>query len=262
MAVKLVLFDLDGTLYIGDRLFPGAKRALRKLHGAGIDYAFMTNNSSISPSDYLLKLKNFGVNTDIKNIITSSEATCLMLDNMQLGSDIFIFGTKSFREYLRSHGYQHTETNPGAVLVGFDLELTYEKLIKATRFVANGVPLVSSHPDAVCPSPDGPIPDAGMLLAAIKAGTGVKPKAIAGKPYRWIVKVAQQHFDVKLSEIVIVGDRLETDIRMGQKYRMKTVLVLSGVTKASEVKKSRFKPDIVIPSVAQIADNNWLDKLS
>lgn len=261
MSVKLVLFDLDGTIYLGGRLLPGVKKLLRKISRVGLNYAFMTNNSSVNPDNYLEKLKKLGLAATPKNIITSCEATCLMLGDLGLGPKIFVLGTRRFREYLARNGYYHEEDHPSAVLVGFDLELTYEKLTRATRLVADGVPLVASHPDAVCPSADGPLPDAGMLLGAIKAGTGAVPRAVAGKPNRWIVAVARKHFNIKAGEIVIVGDRLQTDMRMARKFRMKSVLVLSGVTRAWEVKKSRIKPDVVVGSVSELTNKYWFGKL-
>jgi len=261
MAAKLILFDLDGTLYIGGKLLPGVKKLLRRLSKANIDYGFMTNNTSIAPADYLLKLQKLGLYAVPENLITSEEATCLMLQDLKLGPEIFVLGTKRFKKYLAAQGYHHNHTNPDAILVGFDLELTYEKLTTATRLITKGVKLVASHPDVVCPSSDGPLPNAGMLLAAIKAATAVNPVAIAGKPNRWIVKVAKQHFNIKSSEIVIVGDRLATDMRMARRYKMKSVLVLSGVTKAADIKKSRYKPDIVVSSVAQLVDKCWFGRL-
>jgi ribonucleotide monophosphatase NagD (HAD superfamily) len=100
-----------------------------------------------------------------------------------------------------------------------------------------------------------------MLLGAIKAGTGAVPRAVAGKPNRWIVAVARKHFNIKAGEIVIVGDRLQTDMRMARKFRMKSVLVLSGVTRAWEVKKSRIKPDVVVGSVSELTNKYWFGKL-
>lgn len=261
MKTKLILFDLDGTLYIGGKLLPGVRKLLRKLSRTGIDYGFVTNNSSVAPSDHLLKLRKLGLDAEPKNVITSSEATCLMLQDLQLGPEIFVLGTRRFEKYLAGRGYRHNQLNPSAVLVGFDLELTYEKLTLATRLILKGLPLVASHPDVFCPSPDGPLPDAGMLLAAIKAATGVRPKAIAGKPNRWIVKVAREHFNVKSGEIVVVGDRLATDMQMARKHKMKSVLVMSGVSSRQDLKRSKYKPDLVVSSVARLTDKFWFGKL-
>jgi len=253
--LKLILFDLDGTIYLGDKLLPGVKPLLRRLRTAGLDYGFMTNNSSRSPRQYLQKLRRLGLDVTPPNIITSAEATCLMLADLNLGPDIFILGTTAFRKYLASQGYCHQEKHPDAVLVGFDLQLTHKNLTTATRLVLDGVPLLASHTDVLCPSPAGPLPDAGMILAALKKATGLAPKHIAGKPHRWIVKLACRNFNAKPSQTLIVGDRLETDIRMAHMHKMRSVLVTTGVTKAAAVAKSPYKPDLVLNSVAQLTDH-------
>lgn len=260
-VVKLVLFDLDGTIYLGDKLLPGVKKLLRRLRGAQIDYGFMTNNSSRSPEQYLRKLRRLGLTVTSRNIITSAQASCLMLRDLELGPEIFILGTRQFRNYLARQGYRHRTEKATAVLVGFDMELNHRDLTTATRLVLNGLPLVASHTDVLCPSPDGPLPDAGMFLAAIKKATATNPCAVAGKPHRWIVQVVCERFQVKPRDILIVGDRLETDIRMAHKYRMKSVLVTSGVTTRSQVRKSRYRPDLIVDSLGQLADEYWLAKL-
>ncbi len=256
MTKRVVLFDLDGTLYLGGKLLPGARALLSKMQSVGIEHGYMTNNSSIAPCQYVKKLDKLGLPAEPSRIITSCEATVRMLDHLALGRGLFVVGTTFFRDYIEDNGYHHTEDNPSAVLIGFDLELTHRRLMVATRLVAAGVPLLASHPDVVCPSPDGPIPDAGMILAAIKAGTGVTPVDIAGKPSRWMLEVASQHFGVGLEDITIVGDRLETDMRMGCEHGLKTVLVLSGVTRSDSLGRSPFQPDLVVDSVADLLENH------
>lgn len=256
---QLVLFDLDGTLYVSGKLIPGAVRLLEKLSHSGIRYGFMTNNSSINPEDYLEKLRKIGLPASRENIVTSCQAAILMLKEFAVSRNLYIVGTDRFKKYLSEHRYDHDEANPSAVLVGFDLELTFEKLTRAVRFLTAGVPLFASHPDAVCPSSAGPIPDAGMVLAALAAGSGVQPMAIAGKPNKWILEAAQQQFHAKPPETVIVGDRLVTDIFMANKFGMKSALVLSGVSKRSDLDKTLHRPDVVADSVEQLIEQYWFD---
>jgi HAD superfamily hydrolase (TIGR01450 family) len=257
---KLVLFDLDGTIYVSGKLINGAKELLLKLGDSGINYGFMTNNSSVNPDDYLEKLCKIGLPAKKQNIITSCEATILMLKEFKLGKNLYIVGTERFKKYLAENHYYHDAENPSAVLVGFDLELTFEKLTQAVRFLTNGVPLFASHPDTVCPSSAGPIPDAGMVLAALLAGSGVQPTAIAGKPYKWILQVAQQRFNADSAETVIVGDRLATDILMANNFGMRSALVLSGVSKLADLEKFSHKPNIIVSSVEQLIEKFWFDK--
>ena len=261
--IKLVLFDLDGTIYLDGVLIPGVTEVLKRLTREGIDYAFMTNNSSVAPADYLDKLRRLGLTVAPRNIITSSEATCLMLAEFQLGPEIFVLGTEKFRGYLESQGYRPSQAGCSAVLVGFDLELTYDKLTTAVRLLAGGVPLVASHTDVFCPSAAGPLPDAGAVLAALTAATGVKPRAIAGKPHRWMVQLVRKNFNVKARQIVLVGDRIQTDIKMARKYKMRSILPLTGATTRSELECSRYQPDLVLDSVADLADNQvWASVFS
>ncbi len=259
--VKTILFDLDGTIYVDGVLLPGANDLLAKLTDSGISYGFMTNNSSIGPDDYLAKLQKIGVDASMENIITSAEATVLMLEDLMLGPDVYMLATDAFKNYLATKGYRHTDDSPSAVLVGFDPHLSFTDLTVAIKLMMSGVPLVASHPDPACPCAGGCIPDAGAVLAAIKAAINVTPKAIAGKPNRWIVQAAREHFGVKTKEIAIVGDRLMTDIGMAHKYGMRSALVLSGVSCKEDVSQSRFKPSIVINSVADLIDTNWPGKL-
>ena len=259
--VKLAIFDLDGTTYLSGKLLPGARRALQQLTTQGIDYAFMTNNSSVAPPDYLRKLRRLGLTASPRNILTSAEATLLMLAELGLGPRLFVLGTIRFRNYLARNGYTHTAKNPAAVLVAFDTELDYTRLTTATRLLERGLPLVASHPDTCCPTTAGPMPDAGVILAALKAATGAKPTAIAGKPHRWIVQLARRNFAVKAPQIAIIGDRLQTDIKMAKQHRMRSVLTLTGVTSRRDLAASRTKPDAVINSIADLAQPRCLKRL-
>ncbi len=252
--IKLVLFDLDGTIYLSGRLIPGAGEFLQKLKNLGIQYGFMTNNSSIGPEDYLQKLIKLQIGADSGNIVTSAEASSLMLREFGIESRIFLLGTMALKKYFAGMGIEHTAANPEAVLVGFDTEMEYDSFRDAVRLIIGGTPYFATHPDILCPSSDGPLPDAGTFLSAIKTATGVKPKDIAGKPNRWIVKLAREKFGVKSNEILLVGDRLETDIKMANKYNMHSALVLSGVTNKIDLKTSKTNPDIVADSIADLIE--------
>ena len=252
--VKCVLFDLDGTLYLGGKKLPGASELLQSLKDNNLNFGFMTNNSSIAPPQYLEKLLKLGFDAKSENIITSAQATLLMLDELKLGSNYYILATTAFREYLAQNGYNHDEDNPAAVLLGFDQEFDYHRFTAATRCLDRGLPLLASHPDVVCPTPDGPLPDAGAILAAFKAATGVTPLAIAGKPNKWIVELACRNFNCTPAEIIVIGDRLATDIRTGCEHNMRTVCVLSGVTKRQDIPDSPWRPALVVDSVADLVD--------
>jgi len=251
---RLLLFDLDGTVYLGDRLLPGAAMLLTKLAAAGFTYAFLTNNSSIGPDDYRRKLRRLGLEVPRRSIITSAEASILMLQHHNIRPDrVFVLGTERLKRYLARYGISQPRTNAQAVLVGFDTELTYEKLDHACRLVRRGATLFATHPDINCPMPQGPIPDAGSLLAAIRASTGIGPKDVAGKPNRWVIKLAERNFGVKRSEMLMIGDRLNTDIRMAKRFGLGSVLVAGSNGPIS----GRYTPDLVVGSLAELVRHPW-----
>jgi len=253
---KLILFDLDGTLYLSGVLYPGVRELIEKLSHSCLQYGFLTNNSMIGPDDYYRKLKDLGLILTPHNVVTSCEASCLMLEGMNLGPDIYILGTQKFRAFLESQGYRHTVDQPSALLIGFDTELTYQKLTEAARLVLAGVPIVASHPDTICP---GDLPDAGLLLEyfkAVKPGTIIQ--AIAGKPHHWLVELLEQRFQVKRNEIIMVGDRVQTDMRFAANFGMRSVLVLNG---QPQPELGDIQPDAIVPNIAQLLDEFWPENL-
>lgn len=253
---KLILFDLDGTLYLNGVLFPGVRELIEKLHHSQYQYGFLTNNSTIGPGDYYRKLKRLGLILKPRNVVTSCEASCLMLKGLNLGPDIYILGTRKFRAFMETQGYRHTCENPGALLIGFDTELTYRKLTEATRLVLAGVPIVASHPDPICP---GDLPDAGLLLEyfkAVKPGTIIQ--AIAGKPHRWLVELLEQRFQVQRNEIIMVGDRINTDMRFAANFGMRSMLVLNGRELPDP---GDICPDVVVPEIGQLLTRFWPENL-
>jgi HAD superfamily hydrolase (TIGR01450 family) len=254
---KVILFDLDGTIYLNNVLYPGVCELVEKLKQSDLKFAFLTNNSTIGPRAFLNKLKKLGLDIGIGNILTSAEATCLMLKELNLGPEIYVLGTRKFKRYLAGRGYIHTYEKAKAVLVGFDTELNYRKLTEATRLLLKGVPLVATHPDPVCP---GPYPDAGMLLAYFKAASpNIRPLEIAGKPHRWIVRLICERFGVEMQETIMVGDRLDTDILFANRFGMRSILVLNGLP-VPELFYGH-QPDVIAPEIAQLANRFWPETL-
>lgn len=251
---KTILFDLDGTIYLSGVLYPGVGELVRKLKASDLQFGFLTNNSTIGPGAYLRKLRRLGLDVGQRNVLTSAEATCLMLEDLGLGPELYIVGTAAFRRFLAGRGYIHSFEKAKAVLVGFDTELTYRKLHDATRLLLERkLPLVASHPDPVCP---GPLPDAGMLLEYFKAASpDIQVKAIAGKPHRWIVDLVRQRFGCEPDEVVMVGDRLGTDVRFANLFGMRSILVLNGEPRPESFAVAQ--PDAIADTIAQVADQFW-----
>jgi HAD superfamily hydrolase (TIGR01450 family) len=254
---KVILFDLDGTIYLSGVLYPGVTELVDRLNRSNIQFGFLTNNSTIGPGSYLRKLKALDLDIRQHNVLTSAEATCLMLEDLNIGPELYILGTQRFRRFLKGRGYVHTVAGAQAVLVGFDTELTYRKLTEATRLLLNGVPLLASHPDPVCP---GPYPDAGMLLEYFKAASpDIHVTAIAGKPHKWIVKLVEERFGVGMDQVIMVGDRLNTDIRFARTYGMRSILVLNGEPRPAM--DGDDIPDVVADHIAEVADRYWPEQL-
>ena len=249
---RVMLFDLDGTLYLDGVPYPGAVELIRKLRDSDLDYCFVTNNSSIAPPDYCEKLRRIGFPLEPRNVMTSCEATVHMLRTLDIGPEIYVLGTTKFRNWLEGQGFRHDFAKARALLVGFDKELDYQKLSDATRLVLRGVPIYASHPDPVCP-PD--LPDAGMLLEYLKAiRPGTIIQGIAGKPHHWLAEVLEERFGCSAAEMVMVGDRVGTDMRFAQNAGMRSMMTLNGVPQPP---LGDVKPTVIVPHVAQMLDEFW-----
>lgn len=244
--IKLFALDMDGTIYLGNQIFPFTPPFLEGLKNAGKKYVFLTNNSSKSGDDYFQKLKKMGIETDRSLIYTSGDATIEYLKGILPGARVFLMGTRNLEDDFRNAGFRMDESSPDFVVLGFDLTFTYGKLDKACRFIRQGVPFIATHPDFNCPIEQGQmIPDCGALSAAITAATGVKPKVI-GKPKKEMLEGLLKRAGVTKEELCIMGDRLITDIKMGIDFGILNILVLTGEAKAEDLSHSPIIPDYVI----------------
>ncbi len=253
--INTFLLDLDGTFYLGDTLFPCSLGFIRRLEELGKKYIFVTNNSSRNAAYYIAKLTKMGVRLQPDQVFTSGEATRYFLKNNQYSNNIYLVGTPDLEEEFRQAGYNLAGDNPATVVLGFDLTLTYSKLRRACDLIRNGVPFIATHPDFNCPTPEGPIPDCGSFIEAIKASTGVSPKII-GKPYPEMVAALCVKFDLDRQSVAMIGDRLYTDIAMGQQSGITSILVLSGETRIGDLEGSPFQPDLIAADLGEVAE--WL----
>lgn len=255
-AVSCYFLDLDGTIYLGDELIPGAQKFVNLLRKRKLRHYFLTNNSSRDKQAYVAKLARLGLMVESDQIITSGEATALWLQNNCPGARIFLLGTPALACEFRQHGFQLVgrDGKPQYVVLGFDTTLTYQKVWDACDLVRAGVRYVATHPDLNCPLAHGGfMPDAGAIMAMIHASTGCRPKII-GKPNREMVDAALTRSRCPRERAAIVGDRLYTDIAMGQKTEITSILVLSGATDPGEAALSPYQPDYIFQSVAELAD--------
>ncbi len=244
--IKLFALDMDGTIYLGNQIFPFTLPFLEGLKKAGKKYVFLTNNSSKSGDDYFQKLKKMGIEADRSMIYTSGDATIEYLKGIRPGARVFLMGTLNLEEEFSKSGFILDESAPDFVVLGFDLTFTYRKMDKACRFIRQGVPFIATHPDFNCPMEENQMaPDCGALSAAITAATGVKPKVI-GKPNREMLEGLINRTGVSKEELCIMGDRLMTDIKMGLDFGILNILVLTGEAKEEDLMGSSILPDFVI----------------
>lgn len=250
-AIRLFLLDMDGTVYLGSRLLPGALDFLRYLAETGRDHLFLTNNSSRNADYYSEKLTRLGWSAGPAEILTSGEATVLYLGGIKPGARIYLLGTPGLEAEFAAHGFVLTDADPDYVVLGFDMTLTYEKLVIGCDLIRGGVPFIATHPDLNCPTETGYIPDCGAMAALITASTGVSPKVI-GKPNREIIDAMFRKKPVERSQVAMVGDRLYTDIVMGHNAGVAAVLVLSGEAKESDIPAAPVQPDLVVAGLGEL----------
>ena len=255
--IKCYLLDMDGTIYLGNELIEGAKEFLQKLKKKNIKYIFLTNNSSKNKDRYVEKLNKLGIEAVREGVFSSGEATTIYLKKKKAGAKIFLMGTKDLEDEFINAGFELVrERNQKIdfVVLGFDTTLTYEKLWIACEYIANGIEYIATHPDFNCPLEGGKfMPDAGAMMAFIKASTGKEPIVI-GKPNRHIIDAIIEKYSLKKSELAMVGDRLYTDIRTGIDNGLTSILVMSGETDKKMLVETEYIPDFVFESVKELKE--------
>ena len=247
------LMDMDGTIYLGDRLFPWSMPFIHCLRGQGKRWLWLTNNCSRNPQDYLDKLQRCGIEVKLDGLFTSGHATIAYLNSQKPGARLFVLGTPSFEHQLQDAGFVPTADKPDYVLASFDLTLTYEKLRIACDLIHEGVPFISSHPDKVCPTEGWPIPDSGSICDLITSTTGKKPRYF-GKPYKEMAEGAMARIGTTPDRTAMVGDRLYTDMQMAKNAGITSILVLTGETKEEDLAGSPVQPDFVFPSLVELTE--------
>ena len=253
---QLFIFDMDGTVYLGSRVFPFAIRFIKNLRAHGKRILFFTNNASHSPAFYLEKLTHLGFEPTREEIMTSGDVTIEFLLRHRAGKQVYLVGTPDLENSFRAAGIPlltGDEASADIVVTSFDTTLTYAKLDNACRFIRGGAEYLSTHPDFNCPTETGFIPDSGAIAAFVTASTSKVP-VYFGKPYRETVDMICEATGFDKSQMVIFGDRLYTDIALGKRHGVTAVLVLSGETTAADVDAASpaDRPDLVFPSLDEV----------
>lgn len=245
---------MDGTVYLGNRVFPEAVEFIKRLRKEGKRVLFFTNNASHNAEFYITKLNKMGFMATEDELMSSGDVTAEFLLRHRAGKSVYLLGTPELRALFERRGIKLTDgENADITVTSFDTTLTYERLTRACTLIRNGSEFLCTHPDLNCPTEDGFIPDSGAIVACITASTGKAP-VYFGKPYGTVVEMICEYTGVDKSEIVVFGDRLYTDIALGRKNGVTSVLVLTGEATAEDAAKSDAdeRPDHIYPSLREV----------
>jgi phosphoglycolate/pyridoxal phosphate phosphatase family enzyme len=245
------VFDLDGTVYLGDALLPGARHTVETLRGMGARVVFLSNKPLETRADYAAKLTRLGIPTSRDEVINSSWVMARWLQAEAPGSALFVIGEPPLLDELSEAGFRLTEEidTIDFVVASFDRTFDYHKLQVAFDAIREGARFIATNSDRYCPIPGGGLPDAAAVIGAIEGCTGVGVEVVVGKPSPITVRAILERLQLPASECIITGDRLETDMRMGLDAGMATAVVLTGVTTPEILAVSDVQPDYVLQSL-------------
>ncbi len=253
---KLYIFDMDGTIYLGYNVFDFAIRFINDLRAAGKRVLFFTNNASHSVPFYMEKLTKLGFSPSEEEIMTSGDVTKVYLQRRRAGHSVYLVGTDDLVNDFKKDGINiidGSSEKADIVITSFDTTLTYQKLDDACRLVRGGAEYLSTHPDFNCPTETGFIPDSGAIAAFVTASTGKTPTYF-GKPYVETLDMICEHTGIAKEDMCIFGDRLYTDIALGARNGVMSILVLTGETTAEDVDnaKPEEQPTYVFDSLDDV----------
>lgn len=248
------IFDLDGTIYLGDHAIDGAVETIEHLLALNKKILFLTNKTIDSRENYVKKLNGFGINIGIEHLLNPALVTIHYLKEHHPGAKVYVIGEKILKDELLSSGivFSTSPEDTDVVVVSWDRDFHYDHLDFAYQAIKRGAAVIATHPDRTCPMPGGDVPDCGGMIGAIEGTTGQKIDIIMGKPSDLTVLTALHILQLKADECLMVGDRLETDIKMGRMAGMSTALVLTGITTEEDVAAIQEKPTYTLQSVYDI----------
>jgi 4-nitrophenyl phosphatase len=251
-SLRHLIIDMDGVLYRGDEAIAGTGELLGLLRRRGIGFVLATNNSTQTPQQFVDKLAGMSVQVHAQEVLTSSLATAGYLARIALpGTRVFLVGMDGLQTALQVAGFRLVEDGAEFVVAGMDFTICYERLAQASLQIRAGARFIGTNPDLTFPSERGILPGAGSLLAFLEAASGVQP-TIIGKPGTAMLEQALARMGAQPATTAMLGDRLETDILAGQRARLHTFLVLSGVTDEVMLSASEIQPDLVFNDVAHL----------
>ena len=255
--IRHVVMDMDGTIYLGSKVFPFTLPFLKLLEQKGIGYSFLTNNPTRSPEDYLGKLRKMGIPCSPEQMLTTSQAAVEYVQMHMPGvKRVYVLGTESLQELFRRNGYVLADENeaaaPDLLVVSFDTTLVYPRLCKAAWWAAQGVPYLATNPDRVCPTEEETVlVDCGSIQKCIEHATGRKADVVLGKPDPSMLLDLEARLGLERDEVALAGDRVYTDIAMARAAGALPVLVLSGETTPELAATACMDGDLVVRDLAE-----------
>lgn len=248
---KYFIIDMDGTFYLGDTMIDGADEFIYKIKDTGRDFCFFTNNSSNSVELCCKRLQKIGFPVTNDKVVLSSDVAVDFIKRNYNGKSVYLLGNKNLYDCFKRGGIHLCDEDPDIVVLGFDTDLTYERIHKACNYIANGAVYIATHPDMNCPTKDGFMPDTGAMIEMFAASTGKRP-VIVGKPMLHTVNYIAGLLGCNKDELAFVGDRLETDIKIGFDNGIPTALVFSGVTDEKMLSESIVKPTVTAKNLKEL----------
>ncbi len=248
---KAYLSDMDGVLVRGSILIPGADEFIRRLRRAAVPFLVLTNNSLYTPGDLQARLCRIGLDVPVESIFTSAMATASFLHQQRPGGRAYALGETGLKTALGDIGYALTDQRPDYVVLGETTAYSFADVATAVRLISAGARFIATNPDVAGPGDGGLVPGAGAMAALITAATGVKPYFI-GKPNPLMMRSALRQLGVHSEDTTMIGDRMDTDIVTGIESGMKTILVLTGVTRQEDIARFPYLPSRVVRSVAEV----------
>lgn len=252
------LIDMDGVIYRGNELIPGAEQFVNRLLALGIPFAFLTNNSQRTRRDVATKLRRMGIRAEEEHIFTCAMATARFLALQKPGGTAFVIGEGGLLQALHHNGYSIVDHDPDYVVVGEGRAFNFEMMEIAVRMIVGGAKLIATNLDPNCPTQHGLRPGCGATVAMLEAATGIKAFSV-GKPSPVMMRSARKELGLTTAETTMIGDTMETDILGGVQMGYRTILVLSGGTRREDLVRYAYRPDLVLNSIADLCDSDLLE---
>ncbi len=250
--IKAAILDMDGVLWRSQTPLCDLPALFENFGKHSISVVLATNNGTNTISQYVEKLKSFGVRVDQQQVVTSTMAVAhLTKKHFPNAGPVYISGSQALVDTMAEYGFYHSVEDAQAVVAGLSWDCNYESIKNTSLMIQKGLPFFFTNPDATYPTPEGNVPGAGTLLAALEAATGVKAM-LAGKPLPFLFEVALERLKSLPSETIVVGDRLSTDIKGGYDAQCKTVFVLSGINSREDLLNWSPQPDLIIENIQDL----------